>query len=87
VPDPVLDLHGFRVAEAIRRTSVFLVTEQQRGTSVVRIITGHGSGAIKQAIRSMLQTHPAVLRSSPALESDAVTLVVLKPPPSRRSGR
>jgi len=84
VPDPVLDLHGLRVAEAIRRTSVFLVAEQQRGTSVVRVITGHGSGALKQAIRDMLSQHPAVLRTSPALGSDAVTLVVLKPPPPRR---
>lgn len=82
MPDPVLDLHGLRVAEAIRRTSVFLVAEQRRGTSVVRIVTGHGSGALKEAIRSMLRAHPAVLRSSPAL-TDAVTLVVLKAPPAR----
>lgn len=83
MPDPVLDLHGLRVAEAIRRTSVFLVAEQRRGTSVVRIVTGHGSGALKEAIRSMLRAHPAVLRSSPALGTDAVTLVVLKAPPAR----
>ncbi len=82
VPDPVLDLHGLRVAVAIRQTSAFLVAEQQRGTSVVRIITGHGSGALKKAIRDMLRSHPAVLRLSPALETDAVTLVVLKPPPA-----
>jgi DNA-nicking Smr family endonuclease len=81
--DPVLDLHGMRVTEAIRRTSVFLVSEQRRGTSVVRVITGHGSGVLKQAIRSMLSAHPAVLRWSSALESDAVTLVVLKPPRAR----
>ena len=81
--DPVLDLHGLRVTEAIRRTSAFLVAEQRRGTSVVRIITGHGTGALKQAIRDMLRTHPAVLRSSPALASDAMTLVVLKPAPPR----
>jgi DNA mismatch repair protein MutS2 len=79
VADPVLDLHGLRVTEAIRRTSAFLVAEQRRGTSVVRIITGHGTGALKQAIRDMLRTHPAVLRSSPALAGDATTLVVLKP--------
>jgi DNA mismatch repair protein MutS2 len=81
--DPVLDLHGLRVSEAIRRASVFLDAEQRRGTSVVRIITGHGTGALKQAIRDMLRTHPAVLRSSPAPGSDAITLVVLKPPPHR----
>lgn len=79
--DPVLDLHGLRVAEAVRKTSVFVVAEQQRGAAVVRVITGHGSGTLKQAIRETLSAHPAVLRISPALESDAVTLVVLKPPP------
>jgi DNA mismatch repair protein MutS2 len=83
MPEPVLDLHGLRVAEAIRRTSVFLVSEQQRGTSVVRIVTGHGMGAMKQAIRDMLRAHPAVLRSQPGLGSDAVTVVVLKPPGPR----
>jgi len=82
VADPVLDLHGLRVNEAIRRASAFLVAEQRRGTNVVRIVTGHGTGALKQAIRDMLRVHPAVLRSSPALGSDAVTLVVLKPPPA-----
>jgi hypothetical protein len=38
---------------------------------------------MKQAIRDMLKTHPAVLRSQPGLGSDAVTVVVLKPPGPR----
>ena len=84
MPDPVLDLHGLRVADAMRRATVFLVTEQQRGTSVVRIVTGHGTGAVKGAIRDMLDLHPAVLRAEPSLQSDAVMLVVLKPPSARR---
>jgi len=42
----------------------------------------HDEGApLKQAIREMLSAHQAVLRIGPARESDAVTLVVLKPPP------
>jgi DNA-nicking Smr family endonuclease len=77
--DPVLDLHGLRVDEAIRRATVFLVSEQQRGTSVVRIITGHGTGAVKGAVREMLKAHPSVLRSQASLGTDAVTIVVLKP--------
>jgi DNA mismatch repair protein MutS2 len=75
----VLDLHGLRVDEAIRRASVFLVGEQARGTISVRIVTGHGTGAIKAAIRDMLRTHPAVASTRPALRSDAAMLVVLKP--------
>ena len=88
--EPVLDLHGLRVSDAVRRATVFLVAEQQRGTVAVRIVTGHGTGALKQAIRSMLASHPAVARVESSLQSDAAVLVVLKPPsrtPRPRSAR
>jgi DNA-nicking Smr family endonuclease len=87
VLEPVLDLHGLRVAEAIRRTSAFLMAEQRRGTTVVRIITGHGTGAVKQAVRELLAAHPAVLRTQPAPGTDAVVLVVLKPARAARATR
>ena len=72
------------MADAVRRTTVFIVAEQQRGTSVVRVITGHGSGALKQAVRQVLTAHPAVAYLRPALHSDATVLVVLKPPPRNK---
>jgi DNA mismatch repair protein MutS2 len=78
--EPVLDLHGLRVLEAVRRTSAFLVREQAAGTISVRIVTGHGTGALKDAIRTMLRTHPAVASSRAALGTDAETLVLLLPP-------
>jgi DNA mismatch repair protein MutS2 len=81
--EPVLDLHGLRVSEALRRTNTFLVRERADGTISVRIVTGHGTGAVKQAIRALLNSHPAVASIRPALATDAVTLVLLKPPPSR----
>jgi len=68
----------------VRRTTAFVVTEQQRGTAVVRIITGHGTGALKQVVRDVLRSHPAVAQLRPALASDAAVLVVLKPPPRGR---
>jgi DNA mismatch repair protein MutS2 len=83
--EPVLDLHGLRVADALRRTTAFVVAEQQRGTPVVRVITGHGTGAVKRAVRDTLTSHPAVAYLRPSLSSDAALLVVLKPPP--RAGR
>ncbi len=82
--EPVLDLHGLRVADALRRTTTFVVTEQQRGTAVVRVITGHGTGALKHAVRDVLTSHPAVAYLRPSLTSDAAVLVVLKPPPRAR---
>jgi DNA mismatch repair protein MutS2 len=84
--EPELDLHGLRVAEALRRASSFLVHEQQRGTISVRIVTGHGTGALKSAVRDLLARHPAVASARPSVGTDAATLVVLKPPLPRSSG-
>jgi DNA-nicking Smr family endonuclease len=78
--EPVLDLHGLRVADAVRKTTAFVVAEQQRGTPVVRIVTGHGTGALKQAVGDMLRSHPSVVYLRPTLTSSAAVLVVLKPP-------
>jgi DNA mismatch repair protein MutS2 len=78
--EPVLDLHGLRVEPAVQRTSAFLVREQARGTVSVRIVTGHGTGALKQAIADLLRRHPAVSTVTPSLRSDAAMLVVLRPP-------
>ena len=78
--EPELDLHGMRVAEAVRRASVFLVQEQRRGTISVRIITGRGTGALKSAITELLRSHPAVASTSFSLHTDAVVLVKLNPP-------
>lgn len=84
--EPLLDLHGLRVTEAVRRTNAFLLREQARGTVSVRIVTGHGTGALKEAIRAMLRSHPAVVSARPTLGTDAASLVLLKPPPSADSG-
>jgi DNA mismatch repair protein MutS2 len=80
----VLDLHGLRVAEAVRRTNAFLLGEQTRGTISVRIVTGHGTGAVKDAIRDLLRSHPAVVSARPALRTDAAMLVLLRPPKAGR---
>jgi DNA-nicking Smr family endonuclease len=77
----VIDLHGLRVAQAISQTNAFLLREQARGSVAVRIITGHGTGAVKTAIRALLANHPAVASSMPSLGTDAATLVVLSPRP------
>jgi DNA mismatch repair protein MutS2 len=82
--EPQLDLHGLRVTDALRRTSAFLVQEQARGTISVRIVTGHGRGALKSAIRDLLRTHPAVSTTMPAVAGDAATLVLLRPDPRSR---
>lgn len=85
--DPTLDLHGLRVDEAEKRTHNFLLAEQARGTVAVRIVTGHGTGAVKEAVRGLLRGHPSVSSWQPALRQDAVTVVVLRAPPGRAGGR
>ena len=81
--EPQLDLHGQTVADALRQANNFLIRERQRGTVSVRIVTGHGTGALKSAIRQMLGTHPAVASSRVSLTTDAVMLVLLNPPARR----
>jgi DNA mismatch repair protein MutS2 len=76
--EPTLDLHGLRAREALKRTDAFLRVEQGRGTVSVRIITGHGTGVLKQAIADLLRGHPSVA-SVVALQRDAVQLIVLRP--------
>jgi DNA mismatch repair protein MutS2 len=76
-PDPTLDLHGVRVADALTQAQRFLAQEHAKGTVSVRIVTGHGSGAVKTAVRDLLNGHPAVLSWSPAVITDAITIVVL----------
>jgi DNA mismatch repair protein MutS2 len=85
--EPELDLHGLTVTEALRQVRAFLVREQQRGTISVRIVTGHGTGALKSAVRTVLESHPAVASSRPALRGDAARLVVLRPPGPAHSRR
>ena len=77
--EPVLDLHGLRVAEAVSRTRAFLVREQAQGTISVRIVTGRGTGALKEAIGALLREHQSVASMRPSLGGDAAMLVVLKP--------
>jgi len=81
--EPVIDLHGLQAREAVRRTDAFLRAEQARGTVAVRIVTGHGTGILKQAIGELLVGHPSVARVTTALQGDAARVVVLRPP-SRR---
>lgn len=81
--EPTLDLHGLRVREALKRTDAFLRAEQASGTVAVRVVTGNGTGALRQAIGELLASHPSVTRVAPGLHTDAVRHVVLRPPRSR----
>jgi len=78
---PELDLRGKSVEEALEVTDRFLDDACLASLETVRIIHGVGSGALRQAIREMLEGHPHVASFRPAEPhegSDGVTLVFLK---------
>ena len=59
-PDPELDLRGLRVDEAVAQVDTALNDAALDGVSMVRIIHGRGTGALRRAIREYLAGHPLV---------------------------
>lgn len=63
--DPECDLRGLRVDEALDRAEAHL--QRMLGTSVRQVIFihGHGTGALREAIRAWLQGRPEVTEFTP----------------------
>ena len=57
-----LDVRGMRAEESLVSLEQFLDDSVRAGLSQVRVIHGKGTGALRQAIRSALKTHPLVNR-------------------------
>jgi len=76
-----LNLIGKRTDEAVELTDKFLDEAFLNGLSEVRIIHGHGTGALRKAIAEWLTGHPHVARFAAAPEEQGgsgATLVELK---------
>lgn len=65
-PGNTVDLRGQRVDEGVEATESFFDTARLRGHDVVFILHGHGTGALKQAIRRWLPKAPGVSAWAPA---------------------
>lgn len=57
-----LDLRGYRVEEALDSLEFFLDKASLVNLSPVYVIHGHGSGALKSAVREFLNTSPYVAK-------------------------
>ena len=76
-----LDLRGMRVEEAIDKLEIHLDLASLRGLNELTIIHGHGTGALKSAVREYLETSPYIskFRAGDRVEGqDGVTIVSLK---------
>ena len=67
---PECDLRGLRVDEAIDRAEAHLHAVLGHGVAQVRFIHGHGTGALRSAIRSWLRTAPGVAGFQPGGEHE-----------------
>lgn len=76
-----IDLRGERVEEALNKLELYLDKASLAGFACITIIHGHGTGALKQAIKEYLSTSPYVLKFEPAPNAqggDGVSIVELK---------
>ena len=76
-PSNTLDLRGFRVEEALLATEKFLDRLLLQDTPAAFLLHGHGTGALKQALRESLTRSSRAWRALEEGEGgDAFTLVV-----------
>ena len=78
--DNTLDVRGERVDEALGRLDRFLDQSLLGERDVVFVIHGHGTGALKAAVRDRAASHPAVEQMRPGTTEeggDGVTVLWL----------
>jgi DNA mismatch repair protein MutS2 len=75
-----LDLRGARVEEALEALSRYLDDAGLAGLNKVMIIHGHGTGALRDAVRTEASAHPLVRSTRPGERGeggDGATIVEL----------
>jgi DNA mismatch repair protein MutS2 len=80
VPDEI-NVIGLTVAEATERVDKFLDQAALAGKQRLRIIHGHGTGALRRGLGAFLGTHPLVegiAAEDPERGGTAITVVTLR---------
>lgn len=78
---PELNLIGMRVEPALAALDKFLDDAASHGLAAVRVVHGHGTGALRSAVRACVAQHPLVARwapADPAAGGQAVTVVEMR---------
>ena len=65
-----LDLRGYRVEDALDSLEFYLDKASLANLSPVTIIHGHGTGALKSAVRDFLSTSPYVAKFRPGEDTE-----------------
>jgi len=65
-----LDLRGARVEEALAMLDQYLDDAVHAGAGGVTVVHGHGSGAMRDAVRQMLSSHPLVAKWRPGEQGE-----------------
>ncbi len=76
-----LKVIGLTVDEAVDRLSRFLDDTLVTGVQQIRIVHGHGTGALRKGLQAFLKTHPLVEKHYPAPDNQGgggATIVELK---------
>jgi DNA mismatch repair protein MutS2 len=79
--DTTLDVRGNRVDDAVAQVDRFVDESLMAGRDGIFVVHGHGTGALRSAIRSHLQTHKAIEKLRPGEQSeggDGVTVAFLR---------
>ncbi|HEY0985409.1 MAG TPA: Smr/MutS family protein, partial [Kofleriaceae bacterium] len=79
--DTTLDVRGNRVDDAVAQVDRCVDESRMAGRDAIFVVHGHGTGALRSAIRSHLQTHKAIEKLRPGEQSeggDGVTVAFLR---------
>ena len=75
---PEVNLHGYRVDEAIAMLDTLLDDAALEGMTALKIVHGKGTGALRRAIREYLGSHPLVAAARPGEGGAAAGVTVVE---------